>query len=674
MGPAIASSFSPPRTRAGRSSGFTGSTKQSKSVGPARVVPIAGRALDFHCCLLPALGGHTVLAELPIEESAAAGSSRRIRFWDLDANVEVGGVGLPSGAEGRNWSFDGSSLITVSPEGLVRWWDPATGLAQKPAWWPERAAHAATLLDSGRVLAVGCDDRRIRWFDLIRREQCGPAVWIPMRSIQHMSIAPGGMFFAAKGEKTTGVWQFRGPLAPSPSSEGETARVRYDSIEFYPDRSAYVLGQVPPDGLKANWPNPISERGNLSERNGAAGAVSTPPMAFPIGPPLYPWTRSPTYSGDGRLIAAARSEWARHGVAQSTSVGVWEAQSGRPVMPLRPVRDWVHSMALSPDGRTLAVGIVPGIELFDVATGRELAFLNQPGPINRLAFRPDGRILAAGTRYGWESAIGVRLWDLSTHKPAGPLFASTVLPFFRFDPDGRSLLVLDIQTRRLARLDGATGAVLAPPLELKEQPASDGQPGDDQAEVITPWSQSYRSVAIDVRADGKVLAEASRSAVVRQWDIENGRPIGPPLVHPVPIMALAFSPDGGLLACGAVDGAVRLWDTATGQVLGPTLLHGGLLLSLAFTPDAQDARGGDARWASDDLGRASTTIHRSTRLTEGVGRGIRWFSCARRRHARWTLWRRLARSSRASGGRGLGRVRIGHRTRDAGRVAPRSRG
>jgi serine/threonine protein kinase/WD40 repeat protein/Flp pilus assembly protein TadD len=559
----------------------------ASTVGPSRVVPIAGRALEFHCCLLPARGGHTVLAELPIEPSAGGGSSTQVRFFDLDLDKAVEGICLEPGDEGRGWPFDGSSLVTTSPEGLIRWWDPATGRPARPAWWPERAAFAATLFDCGRALAVCCDDRRIRWFDLIRREQCGPSLWIPTGSIQQVTIAPGGMFFLAMREKTLGVWQCPGPLEPSPSNEGEAARVRYDLIDFSPDRSAFLLGQPPPDGVRLNWPNPISSRANLRERTGVAGSQSVLPPEAPVGPPLYPWTRYPIFSPDGRYIAAARSEWERDGVAQSTLVGVWEARTGRPVMPLRRVRDSIHSIAFSPDGKTLAVGIVPGIEIFDVATGRHRTSLFQPGPISRLAFRPDGRILAAGTRVGWGSPVGVRLWDLATNQPAGPLLACEVLPFVRFDPDGKSLLVFDTETRRLSRLGGATGIPLAPALILNEPEKTEAPSQDDQGETSTAWGRSYLSVAVDIRADGRVLAEATRSAVVRQWDLDLGRPVGPPLIHPVPIMVLSYSPDGSILACGAVDGAVRLWYTATGQVMGPTLPHGGLLLSLAFNPDGK---------------------------------------------------------------------------------------
>jgi hypothetical protein len=156
-----------------------------------------------------------------------------------------------------------------------------------------------------------------------------------MGSSQQVSIAPGGMFFTAEAHKLMGVWQFPGPLTPAPSSEEERDRVRYDLVDFHPDRSEFVLGNAAPDGIVMNWPNPISIRGNLRELLGVAGAESVVPAETPIGPPLYPATTCPTYSRDGRLLAATRSETKRHGTWQTTLVGVWEARTGRSVMALR---------------------------------------------------------------------------------------------------------------------------------------------------------------------------------------------------------------------------------------------------------------------------------------------------------------------------------------------------
>jgi hypothetical protein len=44
-------------------------------------------------------GGHTVLAELPIERSAGDDRALRVRFWDLDDDRELSGISLEPGAE-----------------------------------------------------------------------------------------------------------------------------------------------------------------------------------------------------------------------------------------------------------------------------------------------------------------------------------------------------------------------------------------------------------------------------------------------------------------------------------------------------------------------------------------------------------------------------------------------
>ena len=89
----------------------------------------------------------------------------------------------------------------------------------------------------------------------------------------------------------------------------------------------------------------------------------------------------------------------------------------------------VHSVAFSPDGKTLAAGYGVrgrggGVVLWDVATRKRL--LEDPLPVkegyvNSVAFSPDGKTLAAGygIRVGNISG-GVVLWDVAdTQTPPG---------------------------------------------------------------------------------------------------------------------------------------------------------------------------------------------------------------------------------------------------------------
>jgi Flp pilus assembly protein TadD len=296
----------------------------------------------------------------------------------------------------------------------------------------------------------------------------------------------------------------------------------------------------------------------------------------PRGGPLYPTVDHPCYSPDGRLFAACRTQAKKGGFGQPMVVAAWERATGRPVLPWTAVRQFIHSLAFSPNGEILAVGEVAGIWLVDVAARRPPRFLVQPGPITRLEFSPEGRRLAAGVRSGWGAQPGVQLWDVATGTPVGPALSTGALPYFQFAPDGR-LLVLDTASRRLVSLDAETGRPIAHPVTL---------PGLDADVMATDSSRtSPLSLAVAFRPDGGAVVESPTTSTARQYEVDSGRPIGPAMNHGDLIGWLAYSPDGSTLASTCPDGTVRLWDAPTGSPLGAALVHGLPALGVFFSPD-----------------------------------------------------------------------------------------
>jgi WD40 repeat protein len=97
-------------------------------------------------------------------------------------------------------------------------------------------------------------------------------------------------------------------------------------------------------------------------------------------------------------------------------------------------------VALSPDGRTLAVGGWPRlVRLVDVRTGKLLHELDFAGTgAFDLEFTPDGRTLAIS---GFESVAS--LWDVATGTQIGPrLTAGSRRTALDLSPDGRRLLLV----------------------------------------------------------------------------------------------------------------------------------------------------------------------------------------------------------------------------------------
>src|SRR5262249_35696727 len=158
------------------------------------------------------------------------------------------------------------------------------------------------------------------------------------------------------------------------------------------------------------------------------------------------------------------------------------------------------TVALSPDGRLLAVPSRGGVTLRDTQTGQVACTLQ--GDRNRatygLAFSPDGKTLATTWTEPGESHATASLWDTAPGKLRRrfrvPLAAMTHL---HFSSDGRRLL---IPGGCLVRFwDIATGK------EVLEQPAH---------------TYSVRSLAFT--PDGRSIVSGG-GETIRVWDAGTGR-------------------------------------------------------------------------------------------------------------------------------------------------------
>src|SRR5262249_23876917 len=113
------------------------------------------------------------------------------------------------------------------------------------------------------------------------------------------------------------------------------------------------------------------------------------------------------------------------------------------------------------------------------------------GPVNSVAFSPDGRTLASGSADG-----SARLWDLATHQQLGPPLDADTLPIstVAFSPDGRTLAA-GSDNERVFLWDLATHQLRSSPLE----------------------ASAYTSVAFS--PDGRTLATGGGDGKVKLWDL-----------------------------------------------------------------------------------------------------------------------------------------------------------
>jgi WD40 repeat protein len=157
------------------------------------------------------------------------------------------------------------------------------------------------------------------------------------------------------------------------------------------------------------------------------------------------------------------------------------------------------------------------------------------GPVQIIAFSPDGELLAAST---YDS---LHVWDVKRRKR---LFQQELpAQSIAFHPDdstvvaaGHDIIFLDVDS-------GEQKAILK------------GHPGGTTAVAFSP--------------DGSLLASGGQDGLVRVGDLKTRRLAGK-FEHPAPVRALAISPDGGTVAVisWATDSEpkqVYLWSLVTGE-------------------------------------------------------------------------------------------------------------
>ncbi len=315
---------------------------------------------------------------------------------------------------------------------------------------------------------------------------------------------------------------------------------------------------------------------------------------------------SVAFSPDGRTLAA--------GVVSARAVWLWDVASRHQIRVL--TAPGASALAFSPDGRLLAVGegvrgIGPAVHLLSPVTGAELALL--PGRSSSalsLAFSPDGRMLAAGVTVGLaddpDTYGATQVWNVATRRLIAALPRPGLgVPSVAFSPDSRLLAsggyrgkvtLWDTASRRMrAKL---TGSGITYPVAFSA----------DGLDVVA--ANSDHQLRMWDLASGKLVAEygAYKSVIHTLAFSRDGHTLvlggdgGAVVLNfrrftlPAPhaLDSLAFSADGRLIATASTDGTISLWNTVSRWRTRVLAGHRGTVRSVAFSPDSRLlASGGD---------------------------------------------------------------------------------
>lgn len=227
-------------------------------------------------------------------------------------------------------------------------------------------------------------------------------------------------------------------------------------------------------------------------------------------------------------------------------------------------------------------------------------FKNHAGWIGRIAWSPDGRLLASGsddrTICIWNPTEGALVRVLKGHSdtvfsvawsPDGSMLASS--------SDDETVIIWDPREgAQVRRLGGHTSGVVSVTWLPGGQTLASG--GGDK--TINVWDASTGDLLytleghtawvrqLAVSPDGKTLASASYDGTVRLWNLQGRECVAVLEGHGDRVHSAVWSPDGGVLASSSNDCTVRIWG-ASGGLLRTLEGHTQAVYDLSFSNDGK---------------------------------------------------------------------------------------
>jgi WD40 repeat protein len=285
----------------------------------------------------------------------------------------------------------------------------------------------------------------------------------------------------------------------------------------------------------------------------------------PAAPPLSSILRYYPFVADDLAVTPDGKSLA---VGGGAALRRYSIATGKEVSHAQAHHDAVTAFAIAPDGKHLfSRGNDALIRRWNLARGAEITRFAEPRDTTAMAFAPDGTRMAVGSADGT-----IRIFSTADAKELHQLNAHSAVPVrLAFSPDGKRLASRSAVDPWLRVFDVDKGIELRK-FEWKKIESANTKKIRyvDAAGFGLAFAPDGLRIATFVQLEPQMMRKAPVAAdsapAIRIWDIATGiemRRLVPSNDRIVD--HLAFSPDGRLLTADNSDRTVGLWEVGSGQ-------------------------------------------------------------------------------------------------------------